>query len=95
MFKKITTATVLISGLFVASSAQAADVSLEQLVGSLVSQAVEVTKEELSYGVEEAILTVNNSIGFESDSQDYVTNVTITDLNSNTEEKKEESDKAE
>ncbi|MEP4890388.1 MAG: hypothetical protein ABJV04_10205 [Aliiglaciecola sp.] len=95
MFKKITTATVLISGLFVASSAQAAEVSLEQLVGSLVSQAVEVTKEELSYGVEEAILTVNNSIGFESDSQDYVTNVTITDLNSNTEEKKEESDKAE
>ncbi|GAA6184908.1 MULTISPECIES: hypothetical protein [Alteromonadaceae] len=95
MFKKITAATVLISGLFVASSVHAANVSVEQLVGSLISQAVSVTKEEISYGVEEAILTVNNSIGFESDSQDYVTNVTITDLNSDTELKKEESDKAE
>ncbi|GAB2678064.1 hypothetical protein Q4574_02600 [Aliiglaciecola sp. 3_MG-2023] len=95
MFKKITTATVLISGLFVASTAQATEVSVEQLVGSLISQAVEVTKEEISYGVEEAILTVNNSIGFESGSQDYVTNVTITDLNSNVEAKKQENDKAE
>lgn len=94
-FKKITTATVLLSGLFAASSVQAADVSVEQLVGSFISQAVEVTKEEISYGVEEAILTVNNAIGFESDSEEYVASVTITDLSNDEVPKKQQSDKAE
>ncbi|GAC15947.1 hypothetical protein [Aliiglaciecola lipolytica] len=95
MFKKITTATILVSSLFVASSVQAVEVSVEQLVGSLITQAVEVTKEEISYGVEEAILTANNSISLDSGASEYVANITITDLDSNFEIQKEENEKAE
>ena len=92
MFKKITAATIVLSGLILSSSAHAVDVSLEQFVGALVSQAVSATKEELSYNVQEAVLTVNNAISMDSE-EHYATTVTITDIESDV--AKVESDKAE
>ena len=92
MFTKITTATVLASTLLFTGASQAADVSLENYVGSLVSEAVSVTKQELSYGIEKAILTANNTIGM---NESAVVATTITDLGSAEQVTKEESDKAE
>ena len=94
MFTKITTATVLASTLLFTGASQAADVSLENFVGSLVSQAVATTKQEISYGIEKAILTANNSIGM-NESDAVATKVTITDLASNKKVTQEDNDKAE
>lgn len=94
MFTKITTATVLASTLLFTGASQAADVSLEKFVGSLVSQAVSVTKQELSYGIQKAVLTANNSISMD-ESALVATKVTITDLDSSETVNKEDSDKAE
>ena len=82
MLTKITTATILISGLLLTGTSQAAEVSVEQFVGSLVSQAYTATKQEISYGVLKAVLTANNAISADSESELYATNVTITDLDS-------------
>ena len=94
MFTKITTATVLASSLLFTGASQAADVSLENFVGSLVSQAASVTKQELSYGIQKAVLTANNSIGM-NESELVATKVTITDLDSTEKVNQGESDKAE
>ena len=94
MFTKITTATVLASSLLFTGASQAADVSLENFVGSLVSQAASVTKQELSYGIQKAVLTANNSIGM-NESKLVATKVTITDLDSTEKVNQDESDKAE
>lgn len=88
MFKKITTATVVLSGLLLSGTASANEVSLEQFVGSLVAQAVSATKQELTYKVQEAVLTANNNITMESEEEFFATHVTITDM-------KEESNQAE
>lgn len=94
MFKKITAATIVLSGLILSSSAHAVDVSLESFVGSLVSQAVSATKEELTHNVQAAVLTANNAVGFESQER-YATTVTITDIESDEASVEVESDKAE
>jgi len=94
MFTKITTATVLASTLLFTGASQAADVSLESFVGSLVSQAVSVTKQEISNSVQKAVLTVNNAITMD-ESEMVATKVTITDLDSNEVVSKKDSDKAE
>jgi len=94
MFTKITTATVLASTLLFTGASQAADVSLESFVGSLVSQAVSVTKQEISYSVQKAVLTANNTISMD-ESALIATNVTITDLDSSEVANKKDSDKAE
>lgn len=94
MFKKITAATIVLSGLVLSSSAHAVDVSLEKFVGSLVAQAVSATKQELTYNVQAAVLTANNTVSM--DSQDrYATTVTITDIKSDEVNVDVESDKAE
>ncbi|MCC2617487.1 hypothetical protein LJ739_14635 [Aestuariibacter halophilus] len=79
MFKKITTAVVLLSGLSFGASATAAEVSLEQLVSAMVSQAVAKTSQELGYGVQEAVLTAGNMVSLDS-SEKYATKVNIKDL---------------
>lgn len=94
MFTKITTATVLASSLLFTGASQAADVSLENFVGSLVSQAVSVTKQEISNSIEEAVLTANNAITMD-ESELIATKVTITDLDSSESVNSEESEKAE
>jgi len=91
MFKKITIATIVLSGLMLSATSQAAEVSVEQHLGSLVAQAASVTKLEISNSVQKAVLTANNAIGMES--EQYATSVTITDLHSDP--VKVESDKAE
>ena len=94
MFTKITTATVLASSLLFTGASQAADVSLEKYVSSLVSEAVSVTKQELSVSVQKAILTANNTISMD-DTEVVATNVTITDLESTKKVDQEDNDKAE
>lgn len=74
MFKKITAATIVLSGLLLSSTSQAAEMSVAQLVGSLVSQAGTVTQQDISNSVQEAVLTANNTISMESDSDHYATN---------------------
>jgi hypothetical protein len=94
MFTKMTTATVLASTLLFTGASQAADISLESFVGSLVSQAVSVTQQEISNSVEKAVLTANNAI-FMDESEMVATNVTITDLESSEDANQKDSDKAE
>lgn len=91
MFKKITTtAAIIVSGLAFSSASNANEISLEKFVSSMVNQAVSVTREELSFGVQKAVLTANNAISFGS-SEEIAAKVTITDLES----EEAEQDKAE
>ncbi|GAA0853923.1 hypothetical protein [Aliiglaciecola litoralis] len=95
MFKKITTATLILSGLVLSSSAHAVDVSLEKFVGMLVTQTAAATKQEISYGVQEAVLSVNNAVSFDSDQALYATSVTITDIQDDNTDVNQENDKTE
>ena len=80
MFKKTTTTAIVLAGFFFSSASHANEVSIEEFVTSMVSQAVATTKQELTYGVQEAVLTANNMISFE-ETESFATKVTITDLN--------------
>lgn len=80
MSTKLTTAAVLLSGLMFTGASEAAEVSLESFVGSLVSQAASATKQELTNNVQEAVLTANHLISFDTEKV-YATKVTITDIN--------------
>ncbi len=90
--KKITTAAVIASGLLFAGNVSAKEISVEKYLGILVNAAFEVTSEEISYGVQEAVLTANNMIG--SSKEQMNAKVSIQDLNSDS-TAKETSDKAE
>ena len=91
MFNKRTkAAAILVSGLAFSAASQAKEVSLEQFVSGMVYQAMEATKQDLNYGVQEAILTANNMIMFD-ESEIVAAKVTITDLESD----EEKQDKAE
>jgi hypothetical protein len=94
MFNKIAITTILVSGISLSGASQAAEVSVEQYLGSLVSHAVNVTKQEISYGVQKAILTANHTISTDSEAELYATNVTITDLNSEATATNKDNDKS-
>lgn len=79
MFKKTAFITALITGITVSTAVNAQEVSLEQFLSAMVSQAAQATKQELHVGVQKAVLTVNNMIGSEP-ATEYATKVTITDL---------------
>lgn len=93
MFTRITKATIVLTGLLFASASSAVEVSVENLLSAMVSQAVSVTKQEISYGVQEAVLTANNMISM--DEEVYATKVTITDINDVKNDSKVANDKAE
>lgn len=96
MFNKISTATIVLSGLLFSGASQATEGSVEQLLGAMVSQAAYATQQEISYSVQKSVLTANNAISLESDAHLYATNVTITDLHDNDDMLvEEENDKAE
>jgi hypothetical protein len=87
MFIKSTIAALaLTSSLVMPTTAQAVEVSVEDIVTSLVNQAMVITTQEVQYGVQAAVLTATNSLSFNED-KTYVAKVTITDI------KTEESDK--
>lgn len=92
--KKLTSTAVLISGLVFAGSASAVDVSVEKYVGALVNSAFEVASQEITYGVQGAVLSASNGIVMD-ESELVAAKVSITDLESSTSEKQETSDKAE
>jgi hypothetical protein len=77
----------LTASLAFASTTQAAEVSLEQLVSSLMSQAISATQQELQYGAQKAVLTASNAFSMNEEQETFVAKVTITDL------KNEEADK--
>ena len=76
---KLISTTGLVVGMAVAASAQAQEISLEDLISIGMSQVVEVTRTELQNKVQESVLTANNMISFD-ESEQYATTVTITDL---------------
>ena len=78
-FKKISIVTALVSGLVVSASANANEVSLEQLISATMTQVVKSTKQELTNNVQKAVLTANNMIDLNS-TQEFATKVTITDI---------------
>ncbi|NCP66190.1 MAG: hypothetical protein GW763_06600 [Paraglaciecola sp.] len=87
MFIKSTIgALALTSSLVMPTTAQAVEVSVEDIVTSLVNQAMVITTQEVQYGVQAAVLTATNSLSF-NEEKTYVAKVTITDI------KTEESDK--
>ncbi|GAA0853911.1 hypothetical protein [Aliiglaciecola litoralis] len=95
MFNKISATAIVLSGLAFSTTSQAAEVSVEQLVGSLVSHAAYATKQEISNGLQEAVLTANYTLSLDSEADYYATNVTITDLTDEDTELKEHNSKAE
>jgi hypothetical protein len=86
MFTKSKIAAIaLTSTLAFASTAQAENVTLEQYVSSVVNQAMEVAQQEIKNNVSLAILTVANNVSF-NEERSYTAKVTITDLNTDSEE---------
>ena len=78
--KKSIFAATLLSGLFVSSSVQASEISLEQLVSHLVGTAVVATQNEIQMNIQEAVLTASNMFDLDSQQEAYATKVKITDL---------------
>ena len=76
---KITLAAVVVGSIFV-GSAQAQEVTMEEFVSTMVTQAVQIASQEIQYGVQKAVLTATNSLSF-NEEKNYVAKVTITDLN--------------
>ena len=75
---KIAAAT-LITGLTFAGNAQASEVTLEQLVSAMMTQALSTTRQELRYNIEEAVLTATNALSLD-EQKTYFAKVTISDL---------------
>lgn len=73
-------ATVLTASIAFGATAQAGEVSLEQFVGSIMSQAITATQQELQYSVQEAVLTATNAFSMDEEEETYFAKVTITDL---------------
>jgi hypothetical protein len=72
-------AIALTAGLAFASATHAGEVSVEQLVSSLMTQAITATQQELQYSVQEAVLTASNAFSMDEE-KTYFARVTITDL---------------
>ena len=82
MFTKSKIAVVtLIAGLSFAGTVDANEVSLEQFVSALMTQAINTTQQELRYNIEEAVLTATNALSL-NEQKTYFAKVTITDLES-------------
>lgn len=79
-------ALLLTAGLAFTSGAQANEVSLEQLVSSMVTYSVSATQQELQNSIQGAVLTASNMFSLEEE-YSVATTVTITDLDAKTEEK--------
>ena len=81
-------AIALTASLAFASPTQAAEVSLEQYVSSLMTQAMTATQQELQYKVQEAVLTASNAFSL-NEEESYFAKVTITDLENDEAAKKQ------
>tara|TARA_R110000868_G_scaffold67333_4_gene199931 strand:+ start:730 stop:1005 length:276 start_codon:yes stop_codon:yes gene_type:complete len=80
MFTKSKIALVTVAaGLMFAGSVQANEVSVEEFVSTMVTQAVQVASQEIQYGVQKAVLTATNTLSF-NEEKAYVAKVTITDI---------------
>jgi len=81
-------AIALTASLAFASPTQAAEVSLEPYVSSLMTQAMTATQQELQYKVQEAVLTASNAFSL-NEEESYFAKVTITDLENDEAAKKQ------
>jgi hypothetical protein len=80
MFTKSKIAAVaLASSLVFVGGVQAKEISVEEYVSTLVTQAVQVASQEIQYGVQAAVLTATNSLSF-NEEKAYVAKVIITDI---------------
>lgn len=80
MFNKLSIAAVVLSSLAFTSAAQADEVSLNSLVGNMLSTAVAATQQELSLDVQKALLSADQMMNAE-ESVSYSNVVTINDVN--------------
>ena len=88
MFTQSKIAAITLTATLVFAStaqAQAQNVTLEKYVSSMVNQAMEVAQQEIKNNVRSAVLTVANNVSF-NEEKSYRANVSITDLNSDSEE---------
>ncbi|MDP5030203.1 MAG: hypothetical protein NWQ54_10225 [Paraglaciecola sp.] len=69
----------LTTSLIFTSSVSAKEVSVEQILTSLVSQAMTVAQQEVHYSVQEAVLNATHSVSL-NEEKTYATKVTITDV---------------
>ncbi|KXI29535.1 hypothetical protein [Paraglaciecola hydrolytica] len=72
-------AVALVSSLVFAAGVQAKEMSVEDYVTTLVTQAVQVASQEVQYSVQAAVLTATNSLSF-NEEKTYIAKVTITDI---------------
>lgn len=80
MFTKTKLSAVLfITSVAFSVSALATEVSIEQLTGSMLSQTVAFTQQELNNNLQGDLLSAVNNFSL-TDDEFYATNVTITDL---------------
>jgi hypothetical protein len=83
MFTKSKIAVVaLTTSLMFTAGVNAKEVSVEQILTSLVSQAVFVAQQEVQYGVQEAVLNATHALSL-NEEKAFVTKVTITDIDEN------------
>jgi hypothetical protein len=85
---KIAAVVLMVSLAFASTTTDAAEVTLEQLVASLMSQAISATQQELQYSAQKAVLSASNSFSMDEEQETFIARVTITDL-VNEEDKKQ------
>ena len=71
----------LITGLSFGATAQASEMSPEQMVGVIMTQVINATQQELRHNLEEAILTASYAFNI-IEVDPYIATVMITDLES-------------
>lgn len=79
MFNKLSIAAVVLTSLAFTSASHADEVSLESLVGNMVSSALAVTQQDMSFDVQKSILTTNHTINLEEE-ESISTVVTFTKI---------------
>lgn len=66
--------------MMLSTAVQAREVTVEEFVSVMVSQAMEVTKQEIQNSVQEAVLSATHALSFEQEPVTYIAKVTITDI---------------
>ncbi len=87
---KVTTAAILLSVFGMSSSANAAEVSLQYVVDSVVAKAVSVTAHEISRGVYSAVANAGHQIDINQD--EFNTKVLISKVGKQQDEKQEKAE---
>ena len=91
--KRQLAALSLVLAASVATNVNAAEVSVQRYVTHLVSSALEITRSEIQYGLQESILNAGHNLSIES--QPVKAKITVKDLASNSQANTATNQKAE